>query len=569
MARRRGPSLVRPIVECGAAPGFRAACFTTHRPGHQHRRNVADGAGHPLRGRHRYRAHLPVLHAHEGPAPARRAGEPGQRQPAFGPVRPRGRRHRHPPVLGGGLPLPSGVHRPGDPAHQPRVGDPADGQPRPRRRRGLPVRRRPRPQGHPRRRAASRRTRRPGQTGGRRRAVVKQDRIQRARPDPHRPRTGAHPRRPAAGAHAGRGPRQWRTQARDRGRRGTEPAGRARTPAGKAGAGRPGARPIQGHHQRLPVLPEAVGAPAGQAPRIVRQPVPQDVPARVPALHARARMAGPDPPAQPGRRRSGLELVGRGQRALPRFHPPVAAGRPAVADRRARGRGQGVHRHPQHQVPGAPGVGAVEEAAALGDGRGDRRDLPHLRPRRRTHRAGVGGKAGLAPAQAPVLRAALVHQARRGHGVPEVDALWCARRRRPRGAVPPRRSDRRPRDVHPPRARRRRVDHPPQVLRRQPREARGGRAAGGQGAPPRHRRRRRHAVRLLRRQDPAHRDHRRELRPVVEEDVAVGPAPARLRPARAGQPRFPRRRRRRLPRPVAAGHPGFPVVLPLRAGRRR
>ena len=57
------------------------------------------------------------------------------RQPAQGPLRPRRRRHLHPAVLRGGLRVPPRVHRPGDPAHQPGVGHPADDRARPGRHR--------------------------------------------------------------------------------------------------------------------------------------------------------------------------------------------------------------------------------------------------------------------------------------------------------------------------------------------------------------------------------------------------------------------------------------------------
>ena len=56
-----------------------------------------------------------------------------------GPQRPHQRRHRHPALLRGGLRPPAGVHRTGDPAHQPGRGHPADDLARARRHRGVPV----------------------------------------------------------------------------------------------------------------------------------------------------------------------------------------------------------------------------------------------------------------------------------------------------------------------------------------------------------------------------------------------------------------------------------------------
>ena len=62
-------------------------------------------------------------------------------EPARRAVRPRRPGDVHPPVQRGGLRGPAGVHRTGDPAHQPGVGHPADDGDRSRRRRRLPVRR--------------------------------------------------------------------------------------------------------------------------------------------------------------------------------------------------------------------------------------------------------------------------------------------------------------------------------------------------------------------------------------------------------------------------------------------
>ena len=58
----------------------------------------------------------------------------GLRRPAQGPLRAHRGRHLHPPLHRGGLRGAPALHRPGDPAHEPRVGDPADGGGRARRR---------------------------------------------------------------------------------------------------------------------------------------------------------------------------------------------------------------------------------------------------------------------------------------------------------------------------------------------------------------------------------------------------------------------------------------------------
>ena len=115
------------------------------RPRHQRRRDVADGPRHRVRRRHRRRADQPLLRAHQGAAAADRADQPGLRQPALRSLRARLRRHRDPALLGGGLRGAPGVHRPRDPADQPRQRHPPDGLAPARRHRPLPLRRAARP----------------------------------------------------------------------------------------------------------------------------------------------------------------------------------------------------------------------------------------------------------------------------------------------------------------------------------------------------------------------------------------------------------------------------------------
>ena len=57
----------------------------------------------------------PLLHAHEGPAAADRADQPGIGQPALGPVRAVEAASRSGSTPRGGLRGPAGVHRPRDP----------------------------------------------------------------------------------------------------------------------------------------------------------------------------------------------------------------------------------------------------------------------------------------------------------------------------------------------------------------------------------------------------------------------------------------------------------------------
>ena len=213
-----------------------------------------------------------------------------------------------PPLLRGGLRGAPALHRPGDPAHQPRRGDPADGGARARRHRGLPVPGPARPPPGPRRRRGCCRSSARSTTARR---------LTRAGP-PARAAAG----RPAAGADGARGGRARLRRGGDRDRRRAVDPGPARAPARAARAGRPAARALRRRALGLPRLPEPVALPARAAARAVGQPVPQALQGGVPALPARARVAGPGRAAAAGRPRSvGVTLnqaPGRARRGPPR-----------------------------------------------------------------------------------------------------------------------------------------------------------------------------------------------------------------------------------------------------------
>ena len=187
-------------------------------------------------------------------------------EPAQGPLRPYRRRHLHPAVRRGGLRRPAGVHRAGDPAHQPRLGHPADDRARARRRR-------------PRSRSSTRRTGAHITDGVDllRRAAARSDERQPA--DRARPPAGPAAGRPAAGPD-GAGGRAQRLRARGAGdrRRAVDPG-----PAGAAGreAGRrpTRARPVRRPGLGLPHLLNLWDYLRGAAERAVLQRVPPDVPA--------------------------------------------------------------------------------------------------------------------------------------------------------------------------------------------------------------------------------------------------------------------------------------------------
>ena len=154
---------------------------------------------------------------------------------------------------------PARVHRAGDPAHQPGLGDPPDDLAAAGRHRPVPVHRPARPaqrQGRPR---PPRRAGRPG----------------RRPPDPGGPQAGPDPGRPAAGPDAaGGGPARLRPRgAGDRGR--PVHPGPARAPGRQAGAGRRAPPPLRRQGLRLPDLAQPLALPARTPGRAVLQPVPQ------------------------------------------------------------------------------------------------------------------------------------------------------------------------------------------------------------------------------------------------------------------------------------------------------
>ena len=167
-------------------------------------------------------------------------------------------------------------------------------------------------------------------------------------------------------------------------------------------------------------LAAAVGLPPGVPARAVRQRVPPDVPRRVPALPAHPGVAGPAHPAQADlpRARPAPQRAARARRTSTSRPWPVCCptsawptcgrsrtGRPPPRGRRPTA---GVPRRPRHPVRHQPRLERGQDRPAPGDGRRDRRDHPALGPDGRPdhRRAGRGGRR--APAQADLLRAALV-----------------------------------------------------------------------------------------------------------------------------------------------------------------
>ena len=287
-AQARHPPALLPAVRRRAAPRLRTAPIVADPPDrarHQRRRDLAHRARHPLRDRPRHRPHQPLQPPHQGAAAADRGDLAGLRQPAQGPLRPRRRRHLHPALLPGRLRVTARVHRPRDPAHQPRLRHPPDGRRAPRRRPQIPLRRPARPPRDHRRRPA------PG--GAQRHENRPADR--------HRPPDGAAPRRPPhrPDDHRVRPPGLRPRDPRHR-RRALDP-GPPRAPDRQPAGGRHRPPPLRPARIRLHRVHRALGLPGRTAARADRLRVPPPVPVRVPQLPARPRVAGP---ARPARSRS-------------------------------------------------------------------------------------------------------------------------------------------------------------------------------------------------------------------------------------------------------------------------
>ena len=479
-------------------PGPSGPTRPAHRAGHQRGRDLDHGAGRALRRRPRHGPHLPLQPAHQGPAPAHRAGQPGLRRPAGRPVRAGGAGRLHPPLRRGRLRRPAAVHRAGDPPHQPGLGHPADGGARARRRRVLPLR------GPTRRPRGARRGGAAGRAGR------------------HAGRAGAHAPRPAAGPPADRSPlrpddprgrgQRLRPRGADHRRRAVDP-GRAGAPRWPGGRGRRAARPLRRPRQRLRRRAQPVALPGGRAAGPVVQRLPADVPGRAPPPRADPRVAGPRTPAP-----------GRGRRAR---HPaPLGAGAPEAVHRSLLA---GLLSHVGMYDPATrEHVGARQARFLVAPG-----SVLHRRPAAwvmagelvETTRLWARMVARIDPGWIEPLAGHLVRRsygepwwdARRGRGPDhrEGDAVRAPGRRRPAAGARPGRPGPGPPPVHRARPGGRRLVHPPSLRRRQP--GAGGRGAGARGPdpPPRPAGDRRGAGGVLRRPPAPGRDLGPPLRPLV------------------------------------------------------
>ena len=468
---------------------FAAARRTPGRAGHQRRRDVADRPRHPVRRRPRHGAHLALQPPAEGAAAADRGDQPGvganQRAGRCGRVSDGIciRLYSEEDFLG----RPE-FTEPGDPAHQPGVGHPADDRARARRHRA-------------RSRSSSRRTGASVSDGV---ALLEElgaldpraaGRAQAAHAA--RPQARAAAGRPAARPDGARGRPQRRAARGARHRRRAVDPGPARAPAGPPAGRRREAPPVRRRPVRLPRLPATCGATCGSSRRSCPAARSGGCAAAsscttcgsasgrtCSASCARwpGRSASAPPASSPARRRPADRCTSR---CSPACSPTSACGTP---DKReylgARGArfaiwpGSALFKKPPRWVMAAE---LVETTRLWG------RDVGRDRAR-------VGRAAGRAPGEAHLQRAALVGASSGAamayervtlYGVPLV-----AGRKVAYGRIDP---ERLARPVHPARAGGGRVAHPPPVLPRQPGAARGRRGARAPGPAPRHPGRRRDA----------------------------------------------------------------------------
>ena len=469
--------------------------------------NVAETSltvpGHPLRHRRRHGADQALQLSQQGRAAADRADQPGGGEPARRALRAGRRRHLHPPLRRGRLPVAAEVHRPGDRPLVARRRDPAHAVAQPRQRRGLPV-----PRG-----AAQARDRRRLPAPQRARRDRRPERA-----DDDRPRARA----PAArSAHRPDDPRgaPSRGAARGAGRRQrAERPGRPRPPARAAAGGRPGARQVRRRQVRVPRHAQAVALARALARRARRAStlIAQARAAAARQLHlaaSRARMARHPRAAAVGRHRA--RLARQRERADLRAAAPVDARRPARQHRRQERRGRVVPRRARHPLLAPSRRAPGEEARALDRRRRAGRDDAALCARHRRDRRALAAAAREPSHQDAAARAALGEEGGAGGRARAGDALRHRHLRQQARRLRDGRPGRGARDLHPRGARRRRVGDEAAVRRRQPQADRAGRGARAQVAPPGRARRRRPDLRVLRPAGAGRRAQRRDVRALV------------------------------------------------------
>ena len=568
LPRHRDPPAVRPAVRRRAAPGVPAAHGAPGRARHQRRRDLADRARHQVRRRPGHRPHLPLQPPAQGAAAADRADLAGLGQPAQGPLRAHLRRHLHPALRRGGLPRPAGVHRPGDPAHQPRLGHPADDRARPRRHRRVPVRRPAGPAQRQRRRATCCRSsaRCDERTSG---SPPLGRKLAQLPVDPRLARMVLEADRNGCVAR-GHGHR----------RRAVDP-GPARAARGQA-AGRP-TRSTPGSPTRTRTSSSYLNLwnylreqqkelSVNQFRRLCKAEFLNYLRVREwQDLYSQLRQVATDASdvavrtSDAGRRRSNIHMSAARRAAVPhraegRREETRRTRRPSRASTGARGArfaifpGSALFKKPPRWVMAAELVETSRLWARI---------VARIEPEWAEPLAEHLVKRTYSePHWEKKQGAVMAYEKVTLYGVPIVAA-----RKVNYGRIDPELS---PGAVHPARAGRGRLGDPPRVLRTTTGAARRGRGARAPGPPPRHPGRRRDAVRLLRRSgSPSDVVSGRHFDTWWKKARRDRARPADFDPAMLVNDAAGRRQRGRLPRRLAAGRAAAAADLPVRAGHRR
>ena len=493
--RHRGAAAVRAPVAGRAGADLPSARQRAPRgAGHQRGRDLADRAGHPLRGRQRPGAGQALFLAQQGRAAAHRAGQPGLGQSARRPLRPGRAGRLHPPVRRAGFQRARALYRSRSAALVAGLGDPADEGAEAGRHRTVSLRRGA---------AGTRGGRRlsPAAGAGRDRAV--------GRRRWRRGRLGrvlyADPQRPGAGQAAG-GPAHWphdpgrarpAVPGRDADHRlGPVGAGSARPSHAGARGGRGRSRQVRRRQVGVHFLPETValvrraGAAQGLAAQAGGAAAPE-----FPVADPAARVARRAYPAVGVGGRAGLAR--QPDRGHFRAAAPGAAVGPAGQYRLQERRGRPLPGRARDPLPYPPRLAPGEESGALG-GRGRAGgNHPAVRALRGAHRADLAGTGGRAPAAQELVGPALGKEGRTGGRQRARHAVRPDHLYRPAHPLRPGQPQSRARAVHPSGAGAGRDRYAAGLRGAQPQADRGHREAGASDPPAGHPGRRRADLRLL------------------------------------------------------------------------
>ena len=124
----RSAAAVRASIRRRAGSRVQTRSAAAHRAGDERRRNLADGAAHPLRRRYRHGARQALHAAQPARTAAHRADFAGRRRPAQRPLRPRRPGHLYTSIRRRRFPVAAALFRSGNPALVAGRRDPAHAQ---------------------------------------------------------------------------------------------------------------------------------------------------------------------------------------------------------------------------------------------------------------------------------------------------------------------------------------------------------------------------------------------------------------------------------------------------------